>query len=183
MIGSLVLVVPDISPRGLVVSVVFLGIAIMLFRLWDDLADLEHDRIVHPQRVLVKTTRLRSFTAVLGFGLLALLLLLLTHPLRLAGFSVLLLLIGSLYHSSAGRSLFRPVRTYIILSKYPILLLIAAAGPIPRSLLVGLGLYTVVGVYEWLHDAEVRQAPLAHFVSGVALGCLFFSIFAVMVAP
>ena len=173
---------PELSARGLLISVLFLGAAIVLLRLWDDLADLEHDRARYPDRVLVKVDALKPFVITLALGLAGLVYVLLGHPLRLIAFLTMLLIIALVYHSFVAKSLSRATKAFIILFKYPALLLLAAANPSSRSLLVAVILYAAVGVYEWLEDAELRNAPVSQTILGSVLGCVLISTLSLIVS-
>jgi len=172
MAGLWVLLLVGLVTAGPVPSVdsfagqaAFLALATAVLRLWDDLADLSHDRREHPGRVLVASADLSAFVGLVAVGLLALALVLLDERQRLTTYGALLVALGLLYHSPLATALPRGLRGYLVLSKYPVLLFLAGAEPSGRGWLAALGLYAVLAVHEWRDDRALRAAPFQ-----VALG-------------
>ncbi len=163
------------SLASLVWQAVFLALAIAALRLWDDLADLDHDRAEHPERVLVRSTHLSLFVALAAAGLLLLALVLLDERQRLAIYAVLLVGLGLLYHTALAGVLPRALRGYLLLSKYPVLLFLAGAQPSSRAWLTALCVYVAVAVYEWRDDSAVRAAPLYQVSLGGAAALVLIS--------
>jgi hypothetical protein len=106
-------------------------VLIAQLRLWDDLADLPHDRVHHPERVLVRAARLRPFVLSLAGLMIATALTVLAdgEAWRLAIYVAVLGGLALLYHGGIGALLGRVVRSAMILAKYPMIALLAAAGP------------------------------------------------------
>ena len=149
LVAALLTSRPDLSATQWVAGLGFLMMAVMLLRLWDDLADLQHDRAKHPERLLVRSTHLSVFRAVVWTGLPLIALLLLPDLQRLATYSVLLAALAWLYRRPQKIPLTRRAREYLVLAKYPVLVILAGAGPSVRTALVGLLLYALLAAYEW----------------------------------
>lgn len=103
---------------------------IVAFRLWDDLADLEHDRRHSPGRCLVRATNLRPFHTAqwLLITLLAVLLVTVGSAHALA-FVCLVAVMFAMYRLTSGRAELRPFRQVAVLSKYPVFVLLVAHSP------------------------------------------------------
>jgi len=100
-------------------------------RLWDDMADLPHDRVNHPDRVLVHAASLRSFQTVLAGMMIATVVALLLQgdAWRLMTYAGLVSLLAFLYHGGLGAALGRGVQVALVLVKYPAIALLSAVGP------------------------------------------------------
>jgi len=176
LIAAMAMAAGPLSIETLALRSGFLALAMGLLRLWDDLADLSRDRREHPERVLVNSDNLRPFILVLVIGLLLVPLAFPGDDRRLISYGCLLIGLALLYHGPAGRRLPRPQRSYLVLVKYPVLIFLAGAPASGRGLLTGLGLYLLLGLYEWWHDDGMRQTPRAQvFVSGMT-GLLLVSV-------
>jgi hypothetical protein len=107
------------------------GLFILAFRLWDDLADLAHDRAHHSDRLLVRAPGLGPFRLA-RWVLLAILTGLLW---ALAGLPRALALLGLMtilaagYGITDGRPALRPTRLALVLAKYPAFVLLLAGDP------------------------------------------------------
>lgn len=122
-------------------------------RLWDDLADLPHDRVHHPERVLVRAARLRPFVLLLAGLMVATALTLLADgdAWRPAIYVTVLGGLALLYHGGIGVALGRAPRTALILVKYPMIALLAAAGPPALSTLpTAVVLYALICAHDFL---------------------------------
>lgn len=150
LVAALLAAEPGLSAAQLIAGAVFLALAVVLLRLWDDLADLPHDRAAHPQRVLVRSAHLGVFRALVAAGLPLLALLLVPDLRRLAIYGALLAVLAWLYHGPGGTRLARPLRTGLVLAKYPVLVFLAGAAPSGRTALVGLLLYALLAAHERL---------------------------------
>ncbi len=159
----------------LVAPALFLALAMGLLRLWDDLADLDHDRAKHPQRVLVQSAGVLPFMAAVAIGLPLMAVMLLDDSRRVAVYCALLAGLGLLYHSRLGTRVPRAVRAGLVLVKYPVLVYLAGAGPSSRAWLAGLGLYAALLVYEWRDDGELRTAPWQQVLLGIAFGVVIIA--------
>ena len=104
---------------------------ILAFRLWDDLADLAHDREHHPERLLVRTPDLHLFR-VSKWALLAALAALLGVVVGNTQVLVLLVLVAILsatYGITNGRPALRSARLALVLGKYPAFVLMLTRDP------------------------------------------------------
>jgi len=153
----------------LAAEVVFLLLAIVVFRLWDDLADLDHDRLHHADRTLLATSSLRSFIVAVPAGLVLLSLMLREHIPRLLLFLIFVACLALLYHSAPGRRVVRPLRAGLVLAKYPLFLFLLATLSL-RACVTGLVLFTILWIYEWRSDPDLRNAPGAQLVTSAASG-------------
>jgi hypothetical protein len=137
------------------------------FRLWDDLADRERDRLECPDRVLPKSATLSQFRVLLvtvlvcNLGLIAAW----KPESRLILFLVLnaVFFLWYRYRGSLG---FGPIASYhIVLIKYPVFVYLLGpstsdVGAAP--LLVSMSLvYLCFCIHEVLHDSRLRASPAA----------------------
>lgn len=119
------------SAVGLPAVALVAALFILTFRLWDDLADLDHDRIHHSERLLVRAPNLRPFR-VAKWALLAALAALLGV---VAGSAqallplVLMTILSATYGITDGRPALRPTRLALVLGKYPAFVLMMARDP------------------------------------------------------
>lgn len=101
-----------------------LAIFISAFRLLDDLADLRHDAVHHPERVLVQSRQRRGFFVLAAILLLIpvpCLLSLLSNPWYCAAYLLYLSLLLLMYYLSAGKvGYWRLARAQWVLLKYPL---------------------------------------------------------------
>ncbi len=155
-------------------TIAFLGIVV--FRLWDDVEDLGHDRRHHPMRVLC---RLSSADEPFRMTLLGLLFTGTTIGVfggALAPFFVAVVLSFGAY--STRRRFVSPglrvVFAHVILLKVPALSLALADAETLSLVAFGraVTLYGVVGAYELAHDEDARRSPLAPVLALVDLACL-----------
>lgn len=126
------------------------------FRLWDDVADIETDRLEHPHRVLSRSAHLDRFVV---FGLL-----LATANLWLsawiagaAGMVILILLDAAMATWYALRPRHRTaLGDLVVLAKYPtFVLIVAGSSVLPEAHLpAALGVYAGACVFEIWHDAS-----------------------------
>ncbi len=142
-----------------------LGLAVILllqFRLWDDLEDLEHDRRVHPARVLVRAdpAPFRLACAMLAAANIALLVVAGSRG-AAQGLACLDLFFWLAYGPLRPRFSDRTWRFQILLLKYPVfvgLLATALGAPMRMRLFAAaVAVYLCACAYEALHD---RHIPL-----------------------
>ena len=121
------------------------------FRILDDIADLPHDVVRTPDRVLVRVSDLRPFRLA-ALGLLAigsLFLLVLTGwvgPVLVIGLAVCF---GGFYRAGLGH------REYWVLLKYPLFVIALGAEHWTTPVLV----YLCFSIYERIEDSALREAP------------------------
>ena len=147
---------------------------VLSFRLWDDLADLEHDRRHHPGRHLTRTPDIHAFHTLLWLLIttLAGLLLWLEDKGRALAFVGLVAVFFVCYHATADHPRWRNLRVALVLTKYPAWVMLLAREP---SHLVAL--LTAFGVYLPPLLDEVRstgQRVLLPAAACVGLTLLFW---------
>jgi hypothetical protein len=162
------------SPAAQLTQSVLLLVAILVFRLWDDLADREHDRLRHPERVLVKARELTPFIVVLLAGLLSVAFLLRGDVRQLLFYLGLVALLAALYHGGLEKVLARSVRSGLVLLKYPLFVYLLVT-PTWRAWLAGLGLYVLLLVFEWRDDPDLREAAPLQLLAAAATGIAIIS--------
>ena len=129
------------------------GLLVFQFRLWDDLADIDFDRLNHPGRVLVKAGRHTAFYVLLISS--ALLNMLLATWLSASLITCLVINACAViwYHvfpavwrrSFAGR--------HLTLLKYPMFVWVLAGDILMDSMAF---IYLCAAIYELLHDQDMR---------------------------
>lgn len=156
---------PGSEPITLAFRTALAYVLVFAFRLWDDLADRQDDRVHHPDRVLAKAADVGGFhlLLVLAIGVGAGLLVPSRDPtLRFAVYGGLCVFFFGWYGLARAAVGSLVLRTHILLIKYPIFVwLVAGYGPIgrPERLIVALGLiYALLLAYEIGHDSRVRAA-------------------------
>lgn len=124
---------------------------IVQLRLWDDLADLPHDRVYHAERVLVRAKSLRRFWSMLAAMMVvtAVALFADNDPWRIIAYIVMLGGLALLYHGGIAAKAGRAARTVLVLLKYPAIALLAASGP---PALPGLSAAVVLYALVCAHD-------------------------------
>jgi 4-hydroxybenzoate polyprenyltransferase len=127
---------------------------VVQFRLWDDLADLPHDRVHAPQRVLVRSTRPGAFRGLLWLSVapIALAFALLQGWPRLAAYLLLLASAAAIYRTTDSLGARRRLRAQLVLLKYPAFVLLLAEQPAAwRAVAAALVLHAALALHEW-HD-------------------------------
>lgn len=170
LVATRLIAAPLPDPESVATPALFLALALVVLRLWDDLADLEYDRSRHPQRMLVRSDNLSMFVAVVVLGLLLMGGAQADDSRRLAVYVALLVWLALLYHSSLGIRVPRTARAVLVLIKYPVLVYLAGADPSRRAGLAALFLYLALLMYEWRDDPEMRAAPRQQILLGGGLG-------------
>jgi hypothetical protein len=134
------------------------------FRLWDDLADIDRDRVAHPDRVLSRTTALERYVATCA--LLACANLVLARWCVSTTSAGLLLLLNA---AVAAWYVMRPAHRSVfgdlfLLLKYPIFVVILQAGwPLtPLEAFAALSIYAAACVFEVWHDVSSPLRRWAH---------------------
>lgn len=140
---GLLLVAAQPSSRWVLLASVS-AMFVLAFRLWDDLADLAHDRNEHPERVLARSERIGSFRAALWLlmAALAVLVYFFGGIGRVVALVVLVAVLFANYRATAFRPGLRPTRAALVLAKYPAFVALLAAAPGDRIVpAVALGVY------------------------------------------
>ncbi len=148
---------------------------ILAFRLWDDLADREHDRARHADRCLVRAAEVRPFHIALWLLLAALagLLGLLAGAARGLALLALVSAFLALYRLTAGRPGARPWRVALVLAKYPACVLLLARDPgAALAPLAALGVYLPLLLHEARDSGPAILPPAAVFLGLAGLAWL-----------
>lgn len=151
---------------------------VLAFRVWDDLADLEFDRLHHPARCLVHSADLRPFYASLWLLLASLAGLLTVFPQdrRILPFLGLMAAFLAIYRLTAGRPRLRSVRTVLVLAKYPAFVLLLAHRPDePATLLTAFAVYLLPLLDEFRSTGPGMLVPAAVLVGLTFLAWLGLS--------
>lgn len=157
---------------------------VVQFRLWDDLADVESDRLIHPERVLCQTKSHQIFWGILG-------LLLMVNTVLIAVFrsndslGVFLILNVSflIWYSNLRKVISNMVVSHsIVLAKYPVFVFLLSGSHSEARACLPLSYGMVVTflcffAYELQHDQRLR----AHRHATSLLACVFFALWFVAI--
>lgn len=169
----------DPSTWGL--NLVLALLLIVQFRLWDDLADVSHDRIHQPERVLCQTQSHQCFWGVV-VGLLiinASLIAAFKSYQALAVFLALNLMFLVWYSQRQTLTFYHVISHAIVLTKYPafVWLLSVSHSDGHERLMLFLGMtvtFLNFCAYELQHDARLRGLPQATNLLAASLSGLAF---------
>lgn len=148
------------------------------FRLWDDLADRDHDAVTHPERVLVLTAHARRFAQVcvlLAVPIVALLAVdfSVTH---LIVYGVLVAAMAMVY-AVCNDDTPRLLRAHLVLLKYPVFIGLCAHLPdMALMLRVGATLFVLMSVLESGSEPAPARGParvMIWMIESVALVALW----------
>ena len=131
------------------------AILVASFRIWDDLADRDYDRVHHPARVLVRSAEARWFwTLVVGLGIISAYFLFAFGGSRsLSIYTGLIVVLAIVYHGPRRLRSDRFAHTQLVLIKYPVFItLLTAQGFSSKIVLVGALSYLLMSMYEWFDD-------------------------------
>jgi 2-polyprenyl-3-methyl-5-hydroxy-6-metoxy-1,4-benzoquinol methylase len=150
------------------IRIVLVALLVIQFRLWDDIADREHDRERHPERVLPRHQgRATPFLVLLGGLTVPILALLSTFEnagARVGAYGALAVVLAVVYGSQATAH-GRVMRGGWLLLKYPVFVLLPLAAPAsPNAWVAAAIAYLVVMLYDWATSpdaADLRRARLA----------------------
>lgn len=151
---------------------------LLQFRIMDDLGDIRHDRLRHPERVMVTAVSLTPFYLMLGGSFTVNLLLVTTRqgPEVRLWFFLLLSAVALLWYRYFRHALTGRILGYhLLLGKYPLFvyLLSGNANKI-RPLLLALGfVYLCFTLYEALHDRSLQTLPGITTAVSVEIAALF----------
>ena len=166
------------SVRDAVISCVLAYTLVLVFRICDDLADLNSDRLRHPDRVLVQASSVTPIVVLASIIAAGDILLMLRQPhsgARIAVFSAISLFLTLWYYSRARLRAGPLASAHVVLIKYPVIALLTCVRwdemsqhtAIPAFGTIYLGLC----IYEQVHDGVVRESRGAQgiFVAEVVL--------------
>jgi 4-hydroxybenzoate polyprenyltransferase len=160
------------------------------FRILDDVADRSHDARIHPERTLVRATRVQPIAAaglLLAFGTMAVLLVRSDVGSATTTYLILIITLSTWYVVRRERTLFGD---HLLLAKYPAFVWIIAtsrvgstvvnqpATPIAQLALSVLATYLAACVYEALHDdrSPSRARPALVVSEGVLLAATLVAL-------
>jgi 4-hydroxybenzoate polyprenyltransferase len=152
--------------RQVLLRVALVALLVVQFRLWDDIADREHDRLRHPGRVLQRHAgRATHFFAVLGLLSIPIVGLLFTFAnpeWRIGAYGVLALAVAVVYGTQATAH-GRVMRMGWVLLKYPVFVLLPLAAPgSPNAWVAAAIAYLVVMMYDWATSPDAADMRRAH---------------------
>jgi hypothetical protein len=166
------------------VRLLLAGTLLVQLRLWDDMADLPHDRCEHPERVLVRADSLAPFRALLVAAFTGSVLLLAWQggSLRLMVFFALNAMFLAWYAALRYVVPGAVLGYHVVLAKYPVFvfLLSVPSCRAGRLLAVAVPVYLALCVYEVLHDARLRACRVAR--AALVLEVAALAVFAVFLA-
>jgi hypothetical protein len=144
-----------------VVRVLLIALLVVQFRLWDDIADREHDRTRYPERVLQRhkgrATPFLLAMGLLALPILALLSLLQTPAWRIAAYGLLVAALAVVYGSHATAH-GRVMRMGWVLLKYPIFVLLPLTWPPATNAWVAATIaYLMVMLYDWATSPDAAD--------------------------
>jgi 4-hydroxybenzoate polyprenyltransferase len=164
--------------RDALTSCVLAYTLVLVFRICDDLADLNSDRLRHPDRVLVQASSVTPIIVLASIVAAADILLMLRQPhssARIAVFSAISLFLGLWYHWRARLRAGPLLSAHVVLIKYPIISLLTCVRGDELSQHTALPVFATVYlglcIYEQVHDRVVRESRGAQgiFVAEVVL--------------
>lgn len=138
----------------------------LAFRVWDDLEDRNADRVRRPQRIMARSTRTAPFlmlVALFGVGGVTSLLQL-SDPLpRFIVLAAAVAILSVWYSTRRLENWNRVAGEHIVLLKYPLIAFVVApsypsAPGVSRTVVLLIGLYALICVYEYIDDPELRHA-------------------------
>lgn len=150
-------------PRDTLDALARAGLALLLiaqFRLWDDLADREYDRVHRAGRVLPQSQATAWFW--MAFALLALVAVVAIAALSIGSAALpvylgLMVLLAVVYHGPMRLPRF--IRVQLVLLKYPaFVMLLVAPGHSTQALVAGAVGYLALSVFEWYDDPGLRRS-------------------------
>ncbi len=172
-----------LRPGAALLDLVLSLVLLLQFRIMDDLADLEHDRVTHPERVLVRSLSLVPFQVMLGVSALVAAALVSARSEGWRGLACLAALDAAawLWYRLRPRRCGRVLGYHVVLAKYPAFawLLGGCRGDVELLLACG-AVYLTFLIYEPLHDRSLDQEPMG----AAALRAAFpaFSLVALLMA-
>lgn len=161
--GIALLVETPLGWTGAVARVGIVGLLVLQFRLWDDLADREHDGMHHPERVLPRSTQLHCFHLLLATLIavtLAWLAALDQGISRMIAYGGIAAMLALVYFLPLALPHGRFLRAQLVLLKYPCFILLPLASPGQRVPLAGaMACYLTLSLYDWM-DNKAQEGRL-----------------------
>lgn len=147
------------------VAVVMALSLILQFRLWDDVADRQRDKQVHPDRVLSRTPDIRPFlvAATVLFVFNGALLAWYHGPVfRIAAYILLCACLAGWYFLRSTSMVPGLLNSALVLAKYPVIAFLVGAGAdheLPLLLSCLSSVYLLFVIYEIRDDRDLAQLP------------------------
>lgn len=176
-----------ITPLTAAESIGLVFALVLVFRVWDDIADREEDRVRAPQRVVARAESvapLLGLMAALACASVALLVIRERHS-DLVLLAVLAVALATWYATRARLGAGPLVNAHVLLLKYPLIALIATPTATRSHLAPTIAalsaLYLGLCVREMLDDARIRADRRVHGLLSVEVallaGLLFLTLF------
>ncbi|MBC7965883.1 MAG: hypothetical protein H7Z17_08155 [Fuerstia sp.] len=143
-------------------NVALAGLLMIQFRLWDDLNDIDKDRIDHPDRVLCRLVSHSHFRFVLAilFIINSVALSLSKSP-QSATVFVVLNVVFLLWYSVLRGYFNAFLHVHLVLTKYPVFAFLIADEPTSKNktsvVLMMVVVYGGACIYEYLHNRHARK--------------------------
>lgn len=141
------------------ISIVFSFILVFQFRLWDDLSDLSHDRIEHPNRTLSKSNNILSFYVLVFLLFMSNLYMLFwynSNLSKLLGYLGLCMIFMAWYKWRPTNTKYNLLNSIVVLSKYPAIVWLIGNNIETNNnfILISslLSVYFIFLIYEITHD-------------------------------
>jgi len=168
------------------IDVAFSGLLLTSFRLWDDLADAEHDAVVDPDRTLCLTSHRGSFNHLRDLLVVAnVLIAAATRNVSQVGILVALTCLMIVWYSGLPRYRWPVVNYHIVLLKYPFFIFVLAPSAVSlvtsSSVSTAVTIYLLLSVYEVYDDSTLRRRRSVCWLAGVEL-VILLSILSTAVA-
>ena len=172
VIAMSLVVSPDPSPTDIGTTALLAALLIAQFRLWDDLADVDFDRVHHPHRVLVASRDVRPyFILVIGLTVLnTVVIAALRSPAQLLAYVLLLAGMAMIYRRRTWSGSWRLVRTQLVLIKYPVFLYLCAQGGLHGNFVWGiLAIYLLLSFMDLMTDTTLQSIPARRWLLSLEL--------------
>jgi len=167
------------TPSDLGWIAIFSYLLICQFRLWDDLADREFDRLHHPGRILVTSSDTRPFfVALIALFLANATWISIWQPLpRLTIYVLLVASLGILYQRKAWIGQWRLLRMQVVLMKYPIFLFLCTKDEMPNRLFIaGLAIYLLLSSFDLLSDETLDTTSARRWLIAIECAALVITL-------
>lgn len=151
-----------VRPADFVWNMAISGVLVIQFRLWDDLNDIDIDRINHPDRVLCRLVSHSHFRIVLVILFVTnSVALSLTKSLHAATAFIVLNAVFLLWYRVLRKHFREFLHVHLVLTKYPVFAFLIADEPtLKNRTSVVLTMVVVYGgacIYEYLHNRPGRR--------------------------
>lgn len=151
-----------VNAADVVWNVALAGSLVIQFRLWDDLNDIDHDRINHPDRVLCRLESHSHFRFVLAilFAINSGALSLLKSP-QTATVFIVLNIVFLLWYRVLREYFAAFLHVHVVLIKYPVFAFLIADDPTAKNktsvVLMMVVVYGGACIYEYLHNRQGQK--------------------------